>query len=79
MFDFRTSLVFLPLPIPIHLRRQEAWLAIKFHLPDGSDTDIVAHSFNGFPAATAYEFRELMIAMASSGPEVTKPTPLDSF
>jgi catalase len=54
-------------------------MAIKFHLPDGSDTDIVAHSFNGFPVATADEFRELMIAMASSGPGVTKPTPLDSF
>ena len=54
-------------------------MAIKFHLPDGSDTDIVAHSFNGFPVATADEFRELMIAMASSGPRVTKPTPLDSF
>ncbi|HKW75929.1 MAG TPA: catalase family peroxidase [Terriglobales bacterium] len=54
-------------------------MAIKFHLPDGSDTDIVAHSFNGFPVATADEFRELMIAMASSGPGVPKPTPLDSF
>ncbi len=24
-------------------------LALKFHLPDGSDTDLVTHSFNGFP------------------------------
>ena len=54
-------------------------MSIKFHLPDGSDTDIVAHSFNGFPVATADEFRELLIAMASSGPGVTKPTPLDFF
>lgn len=54
-------------------------MAIRFHLPDGSDTDIVAHSFNGFPVATADEFRELMIAMAASGPGVSKPTPLDSF
>ena len=27
-------------------------MSIKFHLPDGSETDIVAHSFNGFPTAT---------------------------
>lgn len=32
-------------------------LAVKFHLPGGSETDIVAHSFNGFPAATTDEFR----------------------
>ena len=25
-------------------------LAIKFRLPDGSDTDLVTHSYNGFPA-----------------------------
>ena len=54
-------------------------MAIKFHLPDGSDTDLVAHSFNGFPAATADEFRELLIALGSSGPGVAKPTALDSF
>jgi catalase len=54
-------------------------MAIKFHLPDGSATDLVAHSFNGFPAATADEFRELLVAMVSSGPGVAKPTPLDAF
>ena len=25
-------------------------LAIRFRLPDGSDTDLVTHSYNGFPA-----------------------------
>jgi catalase len=24
-------------------------MALKFHLPDGSETNLVAHSFNGFP------------------------------
>ena len=24
-------------------------MALKFHLPEGSETDLVAHSFNGFP------------------------------
>ncbi|RMI27090.1 catalase [Pseudoroseomonas wenyumeiae] len=31
-------------------------LAVKFLLPDGGETDIVAHSFNGFPAATPEAF-----------------------
>jgi hypothetical protein len=31
-------------------------LAIKFLLPDGSNLDVVNHSFNGFPVATAAEF-----------------------
>lgn len=54
-------------------------MAIKFRLPNGSDTDIVTHSYNGFPAATADEFRELLIALGSSGSRATKPTPLDVF
>jgi catalase len=32
-------------------------MAVKFHLPDGSDTNIVTHSYNGFPTATADEFQ----------------------
>jgi catalase len=54
-------------------------MSIKFHLPDGSETDIVAHSFNGFPTATADEFREMLVALASSGSGIAKPTPLDDF
>lgn len=54
-------------------------LAIKFHLPDGSNSDIVAHSFNGFPSATAADFRDLLIALGSSGATVAKPTPLDTY
>ncbi|MGF6433038.1 MULTISPECIES: catalase family peroxidase [Bradyrhizobium] len=53
--------------------------AIKFKLPDGSDSDIVAHSFNGFPSPTADDFRELLIALASSGATAPKPTPLDKY
>jgi catalase len=53
--------------------------AIKFKLPDGSSTDIVAHSFNGFPSATADDFRDLLIALGTSGPNVPKPTPLDAY
>jgi catalase len=54
-------------------------LALKFTLPDGTTTDIVSHSFNGFPTATSAEFRELLLAIPVSGPDAPKPTPLDRF
>jgi catalase len=54
-------------------------MAVKFHLPDGSDSDLVMHSYNGFPTATADEFRDLLIALAASGPDAPKPTALDKF
>ncbi|RQR36459.1 catalase [Burkholderia sp. Bp9143] len=54
-------------------------MAIKFKLPDGSDTDIVAHSFNGFPSPTAGDFRDLLIALGTSGPNTPAPTPLDTY
>jgi catalase len=52
---------------------------VKFHLPDGTDSDLVAHSYNGFPTATAPEFRDLLLALAASGPDAPKPTPLEKF
>lgn len=54
-------------------------LAIKFYLPDGKTTDIVSHSFNGFPVATTDEFRSLLQAIAASGPDAAKPTALEQF
>lgn len=53
--------------------------AIKFKLPGGATSDIVAHSFNGFPTATSAEFGELMRAIGASGPKAAKPTSLDKF
>jgi catalase len=53
--------------------------AIKFQLPDGSTSDIVAHSYNGFPSPTADDFRDLLIALGTSGPNAPKPTPLDTY
>ena len=38
-------------------------LAIKFLLPNGSDTDIVSHSYNGFPAATPSDFLAFLRAL----------------
>ena len=53
--------------------------AVKFKMPDGDGLDVVAHSFNGFPTRTSAEFRELLLAIAASGPAAPKPTPLDAF
>jgi len=54
-------------------------LAIRFALPGGGSTDIVAHSFNGFPSPTADDFRDLLIALGTSGADAPKPTPLDGY
>ncbi|TGX56292.1 catalase family peroxidase [Sphingomonas gei] len=58
---------------------QPRGLAIKFLLPDGSNLDLVNHSFNGFPVSTAWEFGVLLRAIGASGPGAPKPTALDSF
>jgi catalase len=54
-------------------------MALRFRLPDGSETDLVTHSFNGFPTASADEFLEFALALGTSGPNAPKPTPLDKF
>ena len=54
-------------------------LAIRFMLTGGSSTDIVSHSFNGFPSQNADQFRELLQAIAASGPTAAKPTALDGY
>jgi catalase len=54
-------------------------MAVKFHLPEGSKTDIVVHSFNGFPVATAAELRDVFLAIAATKPEAPSPTALDQF
>ena len=54
-------------------------LALKFKLPDGTDTDLVTHSFNGFPSPTADDFRQFLIALGTSGPDVAHPTPADAY
>ncbi len=53
--------------------------ALKFTLPDGSSSDVVTHSFNGFPTATTEEFRQLLLAIGASGADAAKPTALDAF
>jgi catalase len=54
-------------------------MAVKFHLPSGSKTDIVVHSFNGFPVATAVELRDFFLALAATKSGDPQPTALDTF
>jgi catalase len=54
-------------------------MAVRFHAGEGANLDVVTHSFNGFPSATAQEFAELLRALAASGPDAAKPTALDTY
>ena len=54
-------------------------LGIRFHLADGSEMDLVTNSLKSFPVATGEEFLALLQAVAASGPEAAKPTPLERF
>jgi catalase len=54
-------------------------MAIKYHLPDGSETDMVINSLKFFPVATGEEFRDLILAIAASPAGAAKPTMLDRF
>src|SRR4029077_11503970 len=48
-------------------------MAIKYRLPDGSETDMVFNSLKFFPGATGAEFRALLLALAASPPDAAKP------
>lgn len=54
-------------------------IAIRFQLPDGGYTDIVSISTNGFPAAKPEDFLGLLNAVAASGPDAPKPSPIEQF
>ena len=54
-------------------------MAIKFHLPDGRDTDMVINSLKFFPVATGEAFRDMLPAVAASPPDAAKPTKFDQF
>jgi catalase len=43
-------------------------LAVQFRLPDGSTTDLLAHSINGFPGRTIDDFSDFLEAIAPGGP-----------
>lgn len=54
-------------------------MAIKFHLPSGTDTDMVINSLKFFPVANGEEFRDLLLAISDSPPNAPKPTKFDQF
>ncbi len=54
-------------------------MAIRFLLPNEGFTDIVSISANGFPVATPEDFLAFLQAAAQSGPDVPKPTPIETF
>ena len=54
-------------------------LAVRFHLPGGTGTDIVSNAFNGFAVANGEDFLALLLAVAASGKDAVKPTLLDRF
>jgi catalase len=54
-------------------------LAMKFHLKDGSETNIVIVSLKFFPVATGEDFRDFLLAVAASPPTAPKPSKLDLF
>lgn len=54
-------------------------IAIRFQLPDGTATDIVSISVNGFPAATPEDFLGLLNAVRDSQGSTAKPSPVEQF
>jgi catalase len=54
-------------------------MAIKYRLPDGSETDMVLNALKFFPVSTGEEFLQLLTAIADSPPDAPKPTKLEQF
>ncbi|MGO9133291.1 MAG: catalase family peroxidase [Methylovirgula sp.] len=54
-------------------------ISIKYHLPDGSDTDMVLNSLKFFPVSNGADFLALLQATAASPKDAPKPTKLQLF
>lgn len=54
-------------------------LAVRFKLPNGEFTDIVGHSFDGFPVATPLEFLGFLKGIAATAATPPDPQPLQVF
>ena len=54
-------------------------MSIKYHLPDGSDTDMVINALKFFPVASGEDFRDMLLALAESRDNAPKPTKFDQF
>ncbi len=54
-------------------------MSIKFHLPDGADSDIVTNTLKFFTVATPEDFRDLQLANATSPPRGPRSPQLEAF
>ncbi len=54
-------------------------MAIRFALPKGAFTDIVANSHNGFFVGTAEDFLAFLKAVAATKPNSPHPSPIEQF
>jgi catalase len=54
-------------------------MALKFKLSDGAEMDVVVNALKFFPVATGEEFRDLLTALAKTGPDTPHPTPVETF
>jgi catalase len=53
--------------------------AVRFLLPEGEVTDIVNHSFNGFPTSNSADFATLLRAIGSANSSPSNPATLAEF
>jgi catalase len=54
-------------------------MAIRFALPKGAFTDIVANSHNGFFVGTGDDFLAFLTAIAATKPDSPHPSPIEQF
>ena len=54
-------------------------MSLRFKLPNGDETDIVALSVNGFAVSTGEEFLELQKAVVATDPTKPHPWPIEGF
>ncbi len=54
-------------------------MAIRFKLPDGGQTDIIAMSHNGFVVGSGEEFLDLQKSIVATDPSKPHPWPVEAF
>src|SRR5438309_10538922 len=54
-------------------------LALRFQLPNGGYTDIVANSHNGFVVGTGEDFAAFLDAALATKPDSKHPSPIEAF
>jgi catalase len=53
--------------------------SIKYHLPNGTETDMIMVGMRFFPVASGEDFRDFLQAVGASPADAPKPTKLDQF